>query len=267
LPDIAATQRWLARSRTFTRLAAKIARFSNGVTYRRLGHDVEMSQNGEEALVRQLAPGVTTFIDIGANVGDWTSMLLRYQPAATGVLADPGAAAVRACRDRFEAAVGVRVVEAAVGASPGSVTFNELPDASTHSSVLVRSAGSVARTVPVVTAADIVREQGWSTVSLVKIDVEGFDLQVLRGARPLLADRAVEVLQFEYNDSWAYANDTLQDALEMLGGYGYRVWNLARNGLWEFRLQDYGEFYHHANFVAASPQACASLEPLVRGRA
>jgi FkbM family methyltransferase len=267
LPDIAATQRWLAGSRTFTRLAAKVARFSNGVMYLRLGHDIDMKRNGEEALVGQYAAAVKTFIDVGANVGDWTSMLLSSQPAAEGVLVDPGAAAVRACRERFESASGVQVVEAAVGASPGSVTFNELPGASTHSSVLVRSAGSVARTVPVVTVADIAREQGWSTVSLVKIDVEGFDLQVLRGARPLLASRAIEVLQFEYNDSWAYANDSLRDALEMLGGYGYRVWNLARNGLWEFRLQDYGEFYHHANFVAASPQACATLEPLVRGRA
>ncbi len=65
-------------------------------------------------------------------------------------------------------------------------------------------------------------------IALVKIDTEGHDPAVLRGAQGLLSDQRISVLQFEYNHRWIYARTFLKDAFELLVPLGY---NLARRGI------------------------------------
>ena len=58
--------------------------------------------------------------------------------------------------------------------------------------------------------------------ALVKIDTEGHDLTVLRGARAMLAEHRIAVVQFEYNHRWVFARAFLRDAFEFLADLGYR---------------------------------------------
>ena len=64
-----------------------------------------------------------------------------------------------------------------------------------------------------------------------KIDTEGHDLTVLRGARTLLADHRVAVVQFEYNHRWVFARAFLRDAFDFLASLGYLVGKLTPKGV------------------------------------
>ena len=62
---------------------------------------------------------------------------------------------------------------------------------------------SPARRVPVTTVDNELSARGWQDVDFLKIDTEGYDLNVLLGASDLLARKGVKVVQFEYNATWA----------------------------------------------------------------
>ena len=69
----------------------------------------------------------------------------------------------------------------------------------------------------VTTTLDSYAEQsGVARFALVKIDAEGHDLAVLRGAHTLLAEHRIAVAQFEYNHRWILGRFYLRDAFEFL---------------------------------------------------
>src|SRR5439155_22983776 len=62
-----------------------------------------------------------------------------------------------------------------------------------------------------------------SHVYLFKCDAEGHDMEVIRGALPLLANEKIAVLQFEYNHRWVYARNFLRDAFTAIEKLPYKL--------------------------------------------
>jgi hypothetical protein len=69
--------------------------------------------------------------------------------------------------------------------------------------------GAIRRQVRVIALDNICAERGLDLIDLLKIDAEGYDFQVLRGAEKLLKEQKISVVQFEYNRPWANAGGTL----------------------------------------------------------
>ncbi len=216
--------------------------------------------NGEFDLIRCAGPTCTTFVDVGANVGVWTQHLLDAAPLQpAGALVEPSAQSARRLRDRFAHAPNVEVVEAAAGDgnSGATISFFEEDDCGENSSVLpsVSRYPRTQRVVPVVTVADVVNNRGWQRVDLLKIDTEGFDLHVLRGAAPLFHQQRVLAVQFEYSYAWTQARSTLAEALNLLEGYGYSVYILTGTGLHPFVYEPCQEYFSATNFVGLAPDS------------
>jgi FkbM family methyltransferase len=260
----------LARSRAVVRLVRRLrnqCRTLVGYHVTGLAGSIDQDLNGEALLARAVAPHVRRFVDVGANVGEWAALVEEATGGrAEGVLLEPSTTALARLRERFAGVDRLTVVGAAVAdpASPAELTFFEEPAAGQTSTLVAdaRTPGSVARTVPVVTLDAQLRDLGWPGADLVKIDVEGFDLHVLRGAAGLLADHRLGIIQFEYNSHWLGAGSTLWGALELLRGAGYEVHLLTARGLMGFRYADLEEFYTYANFVAVAPAHVATVAPL-----
>lgn len=264
---ISRTQSVLARSRATTHAARKIARLLDGVVFRRLGHDVSAATNGEFLLIECLAHRITHFIDVGANVGVWSSHVVKCAPLAQGILIEPGRDAAQACRTRFASNAAVKVVECAAGERSGHASLAEDTLDSEKSSIVRTAPGSVLREVPMDTLASIVEKAGWNRIDIVKCDAEGYDFQIIKGAESLLSNEAIGVFQFEYNDHWIESGTSLSEALDLFGRYGYETFLVARGGLWKYRYEDYGEFFHHSNFVAVSSSYNGVIQPCIRGTA
>ena len=103
-------------------------------------------------------------------------------------------------------------------------------------------------------------QSGIARFALVKIDAEGHDLAVLRGARALLAEHRIAVAQFEYNHRWILARFFLRDAFEFLLALGYQVGKLTPRGVevypgWDVDLETFVE----GNYLACDPEAAAEL--------
>lgn len=247
-PILNRTQQRLGRSPKATRAAVLLRNQCNRVIRYHVTPSDDPAKNGEIWLLDTVAPGVAVFVDVGANVGEWTAALLERAPAARGVLVEPGPEAAERLRTRF--GDRVQIVAAAAGDEEGVATFWEELGAGERSSVLPGFSGdAVERSVPMTTIDALAIDHGLDQIDLLKIDVEGFDARVIRGTSGLLKERRIGVLQFEYNRPWATAGDTLLGTIGELDKLRYHTFLLTSRGLKNIDPQ-WGEFFDYANLVA-----------------
>lgn len=157
-------------------------------------------------------------IDVGANIGLFTVPLgLAVAPGGMVVAIEPLPANTR----RLGANVAqndldtVHIVEAAVGKADGRATLHTARDpafASLREIVKYRASGDL--DVALRSLDSLWSELGRPAVALVKIDVEGAELDVLEGARELLAT-ARPVLLIEADPG--AAADTVRATLDIAG--------------------------------------------------
>lgn len=150
-------------------------------------------------VVSRLRPGMT-FLDIGANVGCYTvAAAATVGPTGRVISIEPDdhnfALLNRAVTaNRFKS---VTLVNAAAGAEPGTARLyksgHNLGDHRLYADG--QSDGRRAIDVPVVRLDDVFAERALAPPDVVKIDVQGFELAVMRGAARLFAgDRPMTVL-------------------------------------------------------------------------
>lgn len=140
-------------------------------------------------LTRVLRPG-ETFVDVGANVGMYSLLAASIVGDGT-VLAiepDPRAAARLAANARLNLFERIAVRQVAAGASIGRATLTADLDVMNHIVEGVREPTTVSRGSRGVELTTLDAETAsYPAVSVVKVDAEGFETQVLMGARRLLS--------------------------------------------------------------------------------
>lgn len=234
-----------------------------------LAESPDVASTGEVWLRELLAPKATFVVDVGANVGDWLEGVraIKGDVAFSALAFEPSSSAASRLRARFEGDERVSIEECGVGDVAGSLTLFEEPDAGKGSSLVpgFHRGNGVSRAVPITTLDDEIAHREWGRIDLLKIDAEGYDLRVLRGAHALLAAQDIGVLQFEYNRAWQLAGDTLRAAYTLLEQCGYVVYLLKRDGLYTLDYMLYEEYFEYSNFVAISPAWLPLLNAHIRG--
>jgi len=144
--------------------------------------------------------GAGTFVDLGANIGTTVIEVLARYPAARAVAAEPAPGNFSLLRQNVIAngvEDRVALIAAAISDTEGDLELDLDPENSgAHQVVTARSARST--TIPGVTVdrlvADGVIDPG--DVSLLWIDSQGHEAQILDGAAALLAHRPPAVVEY-----------------------------------------------------------------------
>jgi len=172
------------------------------------------------------------FVDVGANVGTYT--IWAAEQGAEVIALEPAADTFGLLEENITLnGYRVTAVRAAAGDHCGSARFTAGLDAG----------NSLAPDGPVVT--DLVTVDsliGDRRVTGMKVDVEGFEIDVLRGAGRALADRRIGLIQIEWNHACAFAVGTDRRPIaELLAGHGYRLYRPDPRGrLIPATSHDYG---------------------------
>ena len=213
---------------------------------------------------RLLAPGALA-VDVGANIGAFTAALAAAVAPDGTVHAFEPLAASRTRLERtleLNALANVVVDSRAVADTVGSAEFFEygpgyeswagLADRSIEHGGVVPQATATA--VETTTLDAYAAEAGIGRVDLLKIDVEGAEERVLRGARGLLEAGRVAAVVLEISDNTLDSFGARAfDVLELLESYGLRPFVVRDGALRGFRVA--GVFRELANVFALSPQA------------
>jgi FkbM family methyltransferase len=204
----------------------------NGVTYRLDAHnDLRLTPDYEArvaAFLRQhVAPGAVC-LDVGANVGAYVLQLAHWSRPTGRIIAfepNPGARAVLERHIRLNQ-IGDRVVvvPAAVGATAGEAVLHAV-DSSVMSRLAVPNREIADRvspiTVPVVTL-DAYCQTHSAEPDWLLIDIEGFEIAALDGARELIQRRAgsLGIVVEMHPGDWGIAGTTRADAESLLAELG-----------------------------------------------
>jgi FkbM family methyltransferase len=181
-----------------------------------------------------------TFVDIGANIG-MVTLLARHLVGDTGrVIACEPNPRLRARLENLVARnrlAGVDLVAKALGEAAGSAELHEFSGHTGWGSLAAQGPAGAATTavwqVPVVRGDDLLATAPPGPM-VVKIDVEGFEVPVLRGLRQTLASRSPAVL-VEVADAHqrraGFSAAELCGELQGLGYRGFELRTLRRCGL------------------------------------
>ena len=160
-------------------------------------------------------------IDIGANIGAWVLWLAEQRPQLTGVCYEPDAAAVPYLKRNLEAnglAERVEVRSDAVSEQSGTALLHQAePGDGTSSLRSVSHVSHFQRTTAVRTMSfrDAI-EQVTGDVSLLKIDCEGAEYDIVRSSPPD-AWRHVKRVVIEYHPAPAEEVEALRHRFAALG--------------------------------------------------
>jgi FkbM family methyltransferase len=159
-----------------------------------------------ELVPRQVRSNANVVVDVGANIGDWTLGIHRLLRPQRLIAFEPIPQSFNALAQRAASLTGVELVQAAVGAKVGTV---EMFSEAMHQLSSVRSLRSEMRqlhgvtekppvrmTVPMTTLDEHLSDE--AEISLLKIDVQGFERDVLEGARRTLSRTRAVMLEVLY---------------------------------------------------------------------
>ena len=179
----------------------------------------------------RLRPG-DTFLDVGAHIGYFSlPAALRVGPRGRVIAVEPVAASAALLRrnvvlNRFE---NVDVIEAAASNRDGEATLRICADSEMWASIRSGTFDNEAATVsvPMRSLDGILAERGWPAVAGIKIDVEGAESDVLRGADETLRRNPDAFLLFEASGGGPGRVAATLETLELLEARGYRFRRLT----------------------------------------
>lgn len=214
-------------------------------------NNCDSSSNGEMAFVARNAGSFSVIFDVGANVGEWTKRVADLCPAARIFSFEPVARTYRSlagcATDR------ILTFQMALGDSNGVNSIFVSERDSTLNSVFSRESVGVVtpERIEVRTIDAFCAEHGVEHISLLKIDTEGNELNVLKGARSLVLARRVDVIQFEYGGTYINARILLKDVFDFFRDTDYALFRIFPNHV--KRVPEYSqelEDFQYSNYLA-----------------
>jgi FkbM family methyltransferase len=194
----------------------------------------EIDPNEFSFLAGFLKPGMRV-IDVGANEGLFTLFFRKRVGATGGVIAiEPSERELQQLQAnlRINGFADVEIIASAIDAQAGraQLSIAELGHAGFNAlgSVAAPWVKLVSQCEVTVTTLDLLAEtRNWPRIDLIKMDIEGSELNALRGAEALLArDRPVLLLEAE-DESLALRGTSLAEFLAWLAARDYEAMNFS----------------------------------------
>lgn len=233
--------------------------------------------SGEQFLGLVLLPRVIrnpapVFFDVGANIGDVSRRLLSTFPGARIVAFEPNPETFAQLQKNLTG-TNVECVNTGLGSSVGKNTLYTYADnpKSGHASVYGDMFGvyetygiSAAKELisfefPITTIDEVSKSLAVDHLDFLKVDVEGYELDVLKGAANLIAAGKVDLIQFEFTDCNVFARVFMRDFYSELSNYSF--FRLSSNSL--VPLSSYvprHEIFQYQNILAVRNDLVSKIQ-------
>jgi FkbM family methyltransferase len=169
-------------------------------------------------------------LDVGANRGDWTRTAREVFPEARYVLIEPQHEMASYLDALCASESKCRWFEVGAGATAGELTLTIWDDL-VGSSFLTPAAGGGAddrpqRVVPIVTIDELLAREGYAAPELVKLDIQGFELEALRGAPGVFDVAEVFILEVSLME-FLPETPVLSEVVSFMDERGFVVYDVA----------------------------------------
>lgn len=258
----------LSKSRLFCALSRRALQVRNNDS------NTDMFTNGERNLARAIMPLLderSCIVDVGCHVGDYSIMMAELGYRGSLIMLDMNDDACRQAHLAIGKYSEIRSEVICAIASRESGTNRKYYQGvnSSHNSVFdMRVLGDselkAERFIESVSLDDLLRDHSINAVSILKIDAEGSELDIILGTKQYLETQKIDFIQFEYGDAAQVARVYLTDIVRLFKSYGYTVYKIMPNSLVRIELSAaLNRSYSCSNFVAMSAMGANKLQTLI----
>ena len=212
----------------------------------------------EVILVSKMVSNPKIVIDVGGNRGHYTEALLEVFQGSKIVIFEPAAENIGILRKKFKLNGRVSIEPLALSNTSGQAELYANYSGSALSSLNMRNLDHIGimfdrvETVKTITFEEYwVQKMDRSEIDFVKLDIEGHELQALKGFGEAL--KHVGLIQFEFGGTHIDSRTYFRDFWEFLRNSGFELYRMGPLGL--NRLEAYSErdeFFFYTNFIAKS---------------
>jgi FkbM family methyltransferase len=223
--------------------------------------------NGELRLMRSVLPNCEVVFDVGANVGDWAALALEIRSDLKIHCFEPSAATFRHLTAR-NFGDGVVCNNFGFSSATREAHLQVYEEGSGLNSLYVRRGLEDGLGLATQSQTEIIRVEtldGYCqraevhSIDFLKIDVEGHELEVLKGAIRMLSRKAIRHIQFEYGGCNIDSRVLLKDIFDLFASYGYALYKLLADELRHVSRYDQRlENYQYQNWLAMAPDVNGS---------
>lgn len=193
-----------------------------------------MQHSGEAFFLRNHLKGkiAPVVVDVGANVGLYSGLALESCPSAQVFAFEPHPETFQKLQRNLP---NIQAFNVGMGSAAGSFTMYDYADqASSHASLYAEVFTDIHQRphrsfdIEIRTLDAVIPELGIEHIDLLKVDVEGHELEVFKGAAQCLQKGMVQAIQFEFNEMNIASRTYFKDFFDYLKGY--RFFRLLPNG-------------------------------------
>lgn len=225
------------------------------------GND-QMWSNGEYNLAQKIIKRDDVVFDIGANHGNWSKMILSLAPLKKIYCCEPIPDLCQYISQQHHFRKELRIVNGAVTDQVGETTFyvyRNNPQVAEMSNLFRRPDVERENKIDVfplqvktITVDHLCEIEKVEQIDFMKVDTEGAEMLVLKGAKQTLEKGILKKIQFEYGGCYQDSKTTLKEVCEYLSGYGFILFRIIPNGLMHMGLRWRNEYenYLHSNYFA-----------------
>jgi FkbM family methyltransferase len=253
-------------SRSAQRILGRVAGYAEYLAGIGAGSEVETS--GERAvfsLLRQRVSGSCIVFDVGANLGQFLGATLAAFPDGRCDVHcfEPGVGTFRRLSERHGTVANVRLNNVAVGKERGEATLWYDQEGSGIASLTKRDLAHFgvrfdsSETVTTTTLDAYCVEHGIPRIDLLKLDIEGHELDALNGAAELFRRHAIGMVMFEFGGCNIDTRTFFRDFWHFFGDAGMQLYRITPGGYLDLlsRYAESLEQFRTTNFLAVAPAA------------
>ena len=209
-----------------------------------------------KSFVRKQQIQQVTALDVGANLGDWSATLFKEIPNAKIVAFEPSGEAFVSIESRFAENTSIQCVNIALGKENSTATLFADQSGSGLGSLTKRRVKHFGidfnhqEIVELHTLDTWLEMNGEGLIpNVLKMDVEGHELDVLKGAKKTLQN--IEIIQFEFGGSNIDTRTYFQDFWYLLTNLGFTLYRLGpRKPLLIKNYSEKDETFRPTNYIA-----------------
>jgi FkbM family methyltransferase len=198
------------------------------------------------------SPRDITIFDVGANSGEYVEVALKEIGSRARVYAfEPQTASYQTLQAKFGYEPRVVLNKLALGSESRThdLYFNDGHDSTASMVKGAIDARAQSETIEVTSLDAYCESERIERIDLLKIDTEGFEVDVLRGAKRMIESGRILSIQFEFGNTFLGTSYYLYDVFSLLMPH-YRMYRVLRHGLTEVHEYTHDlEIYKIVNYM------------------
>jgi FkbM family methyltransferase len=192
-------------------------------------------------------------VDIGGFTGGWTETARSISGKEDFYIFEPNIENYESIKRRFIGKEKIKIINEGLGEVEGEFTYFNL----LGSDNIRGMSGFVKREIysnypyeeikiKISTLDNSIPKDLY--IDFIKVDVEGYELNVIKGMKDILESGRVKFIQFEYGGTYFDAGIKMNDVIEIFDSYGYKVFDYSNS---QFRqLDSFVDDFNYNNLIA-----------------